>query len=667
MMETIIKSPSSKKKSLDSPPSPVDISTPVKKKKKQKDKEIVLPSIDVQSSHKKKEKPKKNDDFSPLSDSDELKISHKKNKKKREINKEIVSLSSDVPSNHKKKRKKKREEEEEEENFKPLSDSDELIVSHKKKRKKEEEVSVFIPGDELMVKKKKKKNLINNPEKEGSVASETEEEKNRERLNKEEVVVATVSKHKDSSINIAAKNKKKKKKKDGSDVEGSSQEEETPKLKKKSKQASSATAAEHVNNEVDVTASLETSISSSTTKKDGIGGKSRKERDSAKQIKSRRSRTGNKSLSFMELDLDLVSQLEEFVPDVKNKSAPEIMKLLRYDLHRFKDFKQKGVPLRFGRFTVPENHQIEQNMADFLALTDMGSAEQVLFPQRFKEQAPKIRKMKILHCFFERIAEGIPRPCHQVYTRAKKIFDNRNHMGRFSEDELHSLQKLHQLHGNDWKAMSDKMDRSVYALQKRFVCLAPVHGPWGEDEESRLKQAVRDHLETVFQQSLSSGLSMDQLCSNLPWQRISQKVETRHWNQCRLKWFNLLKTMTKSGFNRGPQGYPAKILLINTLFSMSVDDLADIEWDEVAHAIGNVTPMCVQRMFHRLKVTKVPNWTRMSYGDIITFLQDHVVPALQKRLSSCSSIPESQEPQAEVKYQLSHIFSKDEDLEVDNT
>ncbi|KAF6730582.1 Transcription termination factor 1 [Oryzias melastigma] len=390
-----------------------------------------------------------------------------------------------------------------------------------------------------------------------------------------------------------------------------------------------------------------------------------KERAAAKPTKRGKSLSRNKTVSSMnELDLDLVGQLEEFVPDVRNKSAPEIMKLLRYDLHRFRDFKQKGVPLRSGRFTVPENHQIEQNMADFIALTNMGSAEQVLFPQRFKEQAPKIRKLKILHCFFEKIAEGIPRPCHQVYTRAKKIFDIRNHMGRFSEDELHSLQKLHQLHGNDWKAMSDKMDRSVYALQKRFL----LHTARGARTKSPgLKQAIRDHLETVFQESLGSGLTMDQLCSNLPWQKISQKVETRHWNQCRLKWFNLLNKITKGKLPRGPEGYKAKILLINTLFSMSVDDLADIEWDEVACAVGNVTPMCVQRMFHRLKVTKVPNWSRMSYGDIITFLKDHVVPALQEKLSSCSSTPDSQEPQEEVKYQLSQILSTDNDLEVDNT
>nr|XP_021332344.1 transcription termination factor 1-like [Danio rerio] len=243
------------------------------------------------------------------------------------------------------------------------------------------------------------------------------------------------------------------------------------------------------------------------------------------------------------VDSKSLDELKEFCPKItlKSHNVQDINKMIRYDLPRFKEFRKQGIALRHGRFSKAENERLRQNVSDFLALTQVKDAVMLFHPKRFPNNTKKLAKLKRKYRFFERIAEGIPRPCHDVYTRGTKIYDDKNNKGNFTEKEDKSLLKYHARYGKDWQKISKKTDRSSYSLEKRFSHLSKRRGPWTTKEVQRLLRAVRDHVVSVLKSANPNKkrpkrVSREILYQKLPWTKIAEQVKTRCWNRCRDKW-----------------------------------------------------------------------------------------------------------------------------------
>lgn len=257
-----------------------------------------------------------------------------------------------------------------------------------------------------------------------------------------------------------------------------------------------------------------------------------------------------------ELDVDLgsaVRQLQEFIPDIRDRAATTIRRMYRDDLGRFKEFKAQGVAIRFGKFSAKENKQIEKNVQDFLSLTGIGSADKLLYTDRYPEEKSLITNLKRKHAFRLHIGKGIARPWKLVYYRAKKIFDVNNYKGRYNEEDTKKLKAYHSLHGNDWKKIGAMVARSSLSVALKYSQIGGNrnHGAWSKAETQRLIKAVEDvilkkmspqdlrELDSRLQEDPEGRLSIvrEKLYKGISWVEVEARVETRNWMQCKRQRF----------------------------------------------------------------------------------------------------------------------------------
>ncbi|XP_032113576.1 transcription termination factor 1 isoform X3 [Sapajus apella] len=352
-------------------------------------------------------------------------------------------------------------------------------------------------------------------------------------------------------------------------------------------------------------------------------------------------------------DADLgsaVRQLQEFIPNIKDRATSTIRRMYRDDLDRFKEFKAQGVAIKFGKFSVKENKQLEKNVQDFLALTGIESADKLLYTDRYPEEKSVITNLKRRHSFRLHIGRNIARPWKLIYYRAKKMFDVNNYKGRYSDRDTEKLKMYQSLLGNDWKTIGEMVARSSLSVALKFSQISSQRnrGAWSKSETQKLIKAVEEvilkkmspqELEDVdskLQEDPESCLSIvrEKLYKGISWVEVEAKVKSRNWMQCKSKWTEILTKRMTNGrrIYYGVNGLRAKVNLIERLYEINVEDTNEIDWEDLASAIGDVPPSYVQTKFSRLKAIYVPFWQKKTFPEIIDYLYETTLPLLKEKL-----------------------------------
>ncbi|OWK10819.1 hypothetical protein Celaphus_00005114 [Cervus elaphus hippelaphus] len=269
----------------------------------------------------------------------------------------------------------------------------------------------------------------------------------------------------------------------------------------------------------------------------------------------------------------------------------------------------EGVTIKFGKFSVKENQQLERNVQEFLSLTGIENADKLLYTDRYPEEKSVITDLKRKYAFRVHIGKGIARPWKLVYYRAKKMFDVNNYKGRYSKGDTEKLKIYQSLHGNDWKKIGEMVSRSSLSVALKFSQISGQinHGAWSKTETQKLIKAVEEvilkkmspqelnEMDSKLQLNPEGRLSIvrEKLYKGISWVEVEARVETRNWMQCKSKWTEILTKRMTNGRDvyRGVNALQAKINLIESvtgrgLYEINVQDVNEIDWEDLASIIG---------------------------------------------------------------------------------
>ncbi|KAJ1164421.1 hypothetical protein NDU88_004860 [Pleurodeles waltl] len=248
----------------------------------------------------------------------------------------------------------------------------------------------------------------------------------------------------------------------------------------------------------------------------------------------------------------------------------------------------KGHKWKKGMWSKEEIDLLMSNIDRYLKVRGMTDASEIIFEMSKDERKD----------FYRTIAWGLNRPLFAVYRRVLRMYDDTNHVGKYSPEEILRLRELRTKHGNDWATIGAALGRSACSVKDRCRLMKETcnRGKWTEDEERRLAEVVHELTGTDAGDAVTQGVS---------WAAVAERVGSRSEKQCRSKWLNYLNWKQSGGTEWTKEDEMTLILRITEL---DVLDENDINWDILAEGWSSV---------------RSPQWLRSKWWTVKRQIANH--------------------------------------------
>ncbi|XP_013395880.1 cyclin-D-binding Myb-like transcription factor 1 [Lingula anatina] len=262
----------------------------------------------------------------------------------------------------------------------------------------------------------------------------------------------------------------------------------------------------------------------------------------------------------------------------------------------------KGVKWKQGQWSKEEVDLLQMNIVNYCKSHGIADPTEIIFEMSKDERKD----------FYRRIAVGLERPLFSVYRRVIRMYDQKNHMGKYTPEEIEKLRELKVKYGTDWARIGQALGRSAASVKDRCRLMKDTcnSGKWLNDEEKRLAEAVM---------SLTGGKQGDSVTSGLSWAAVADHVKTRSEKQCRTKWLNYLNWKNKGGTDWTRDD---DIQLTLRIIESGVNDENEVDWEGLTRNWSSArSPQWLRGKWWQLK-RHVPDYHALSLQEIAANLSE---------------------------------------------